>query len=392
MRAAMTVLVLWAAGLGAAAQFGKISVLFDPLSHAYAAQAGVGIGLMVSIVGIVGLIFGTTAGLLVARIGPRRAILSALVLGALISLIQSGFPPYPLMIVTRVLEGFSHLAIVVVAPTVIAAVAPVRRLGLAMSLWSTFFGLTYAILFAIAPVVLGLGGAALLFYLHAAWMVAVAAALWFLLPADPPAIGAAGQSFLAQHLQTYASPRIAAPATGFVFYTVTYVALLTLLPTVVAPEWAATVGVVMPIASILTSLTLGVFLLSRGSAVRVVQLGFGAAAVAGLGLWLGWSNPVLQVVAACAVAAALGLVQGASFAAVPELNRSAADRNAAAGAIAQLGNVGTTIGTPLLALILVQAGVPGMTIFVSGCSLLGIALHRWQAQRRRISAEPARPT
>ncbi|MDP1576280.1 MAG: MFS transporter, partial [Cypionkella sp.] len=109
MRAILTVLALWAAGLGAAAQFGKISVLYQTLQTTYAAHAGVGIGLMVSIVGIVGLIFGTTAGLLVAKIGPRRAILSALALGAAVSLIQSSFPSYPLMMLTRVLEGVSHL-------------------------------------------------------------------------------------------------------------------------------------------------------------------------------------------------------------------------------------------------------------------------------------------
>ena len=85
MRAALTVLALWAAGLGAAAQFGKISVLYEALGAAYAAQAGVGIGLMVSIVGMVGLVFGTTAGLLVARIGPRRAILAALLLSSVMN-------------------------------------------------------------------------------------------------------------------------------------------------------------------------------------------------------------------------------------------------------------------------------------------------------------------
>ena len=51
---------------------------------------------------------------------------------------------YPIMMATRVLEGFSHLAIVVVGPTAIAAAAPLRHQGLAMSLWSSFFGLTYA--------------------------------------------------------------------------------------------------------------------------------------------------------------------------------------------------------------------------------------------------------
>jgi len=78
MRAALTVMAIWAAGLGAAAQFGKISVLYDVLGATYPGHDGVGIALMVSVVGMVGLIFGTTAGILVTRIGPRRAMLAAL--------------------------------------------------------------------------------------------------------------------------------------------------------------------------------------------------------------------------------------------------------------------------------------------------------------------------
>ena len=74
-------LAVWGAGLGAAAQFGKISVLYDVLGQAYAGASPVALGLIVSVVGIVGLIFGTTAGLFVARVGPRRAIVAALVMG-----------------------------------------------------------------------------------------------------------------------------------------------------------------------------------------------------------------------------------------------------------------------------------------------------------------------
>ena len=74
----LLVLLLWAAGLGAAAQFGKISILYEDLRASYGGNGEVALGLVVSIVGMVGLIFGTTAGLLVARIGPRRAIVTAL--------------------------------------------------------------------------------------------------------------------------------------------------------------------------------------------------------------------------------------------------------------------------------------------------------------------------
>ena len=58
----------------------------------------------------------------------------------------------------------------------------------------------------------------------------------------------------------------------------------------------------------------------------------------------------------------------------------------AAGAIAQLGNVGTTLGTPLLALLVAAMGPGAITVFAVPLCLGGIAMHLWLARRRRLSA------
>ncbi|MFN7599188.1 MAG: MFS transporter, partial [Cereibacter sp.] len=139
---ALLVLALSAAGLGAAAQFGKISVIFDLLVADYGTPGRV--AFMVSIVGLVGLVFGTTAGIFGQRIGLRRVLLGALLLGAALSAFQALLPPYPVMMASRILEGASHLGIVVAGPVLIAQTAPQRHQGLAMTLWSSFFGLSFA--------------------------------------------------------------------------------------------------------------------------------------------------------------------------------------------------------------------------------------------------------
>ena len=72
LKSVLIVFFLWAAGLGAAAQFGKMSVIYAQLGDIYPDHRGVGIGVMVSIIGIIGLFFGTTAGMLVSRVGPKR--------------------------------------------------------------------------------------------------------------------------------------------------------------------------------------------------------------------------------------------------------------------------------------------------------------------------------
>jgi MFS family permease len=83
-RAFFVIVILWGAGLGAAAQFGKISILFDRVAAHYAGTGQVMLGLTLSIVGFVGLIFGTTAGFMVQRLGYRRVLVWALVAGAIL--------------------------------------------------------------------------------------------------------------------------------------------------------------------------------------------------------------------------------------------------------------------------------------------------------------------
>ena len=397
MRTVLTIFAIWAAGLGAAAQFGKMSVAYPALEFVYSgksaagypAQSAVAIGLILSVVGLVGLVFGTTAGLLVARIGEKRVIVAALALGAGVSAAQIPLPSYPMMILLRVLEGISHLAIVVVGPTMIAGLAARRFQGAAMTLWSSFFGVAYAVLFYFGPQMLLENGPQSLFVLHAAWMAVLAVILALLLPRDlADAVKPMAGNIFVMHRVIYASPFLAAPAMGFVCYTVTYVAVLTLLPAQMG-DMGGFIGVAMPLVSIAVSLTLGVWLLSQMSAVAVVQAGFAVAIIASAGLWLMWGQGA-AVGFALTVAASLGIVQGASFASLAELNPSADDRAMGAGAIAQLGNLGTTTGTPMLVWALDRAGVTGLAVFLVGFSALGITIHALQA-RRRISALSRHP-
>lgn len=372
------VFLLWCAGLGAAAQFGKISIHFETLRATYGGNGEVALGLVVSIVGMVGLIFGTTAGLLIARIGPRRAIVAALAAGAAMSALQALLPAYPLMLASRLVEGVSHLAIVVVGPTMIAALAPEDRRPLAMTLWSSFFGVTYAILALIGPLSTPEG----LFLGHAAYMATLAVILALTLPPDPRGVALPMGNLLRQHAQIYASPRIAAPAMGFCCYTFLYVAVLTLLPPETPATHRALIATGMPLVSIVVSLTLGVRLLGRMSAVRLVQWGYAAAIPGFVILWAFWGQGAGMVAGGFVLSAALGIVQGASFASIPELNAAADDRARAAGAVAQLGNLGTTTGTPVLAALLAASGPSALALAAVALCAAGIAVHALQRARR----------
>jgi len=170
------VFALWIAGLGAAMQFAKISVMFPYIREQYS-SAGSEIGLLVSVIGFLGISLGLFAGLIVARIGFRRLLLSALILGALMSLYQATLPPFTMMLFSRIIEGASHLIIVVAAPTLIAQISSNQYRGLAMTLWSTFFGVAFALVAWFGISLVEAFGLESIFIIHAVMLFITAAIL-----------------------------------------------------------------------------------------------------------------------------------------------------------------------------------------------------------------------
>ena len=388
----LVILALWAAGLAAAAQFAKVAVILPDLAAAYPGR-GAGLGFLVSLISLLGIALGLVAGLVAARTGPRRCLLGALALGAALSLAQAALPPFPVMLATRVAEGLSHLGIVVAAPTLIGTLAPKARRGAAMTLWGTFFGVAFAATALAGVPLVRAHGPGALFLAHAAFAALVGAALWALLPQGDPGPGRApaaaaetspfGWRALARrHAAAYGSARVAAPAVGWLFYTLTFVALLGVLPTLAPPGERAFVAAAMPLASTAVSMTLGVALLRRMEAVSVVAWGFALSIALALALAAAPGGPWLPI----ALLGALGLVQGASFAAIPELNAEPEAQALAHGAVAQMGNLGNLAGTPLMLAVLAGAGMGAVIALAIGCWLAGLAAHLLLRRRRQAAS------
>ena len=374
------VVAVWAAGLGVAAQYGKISVIFDRMAELYP-DVGAGISFSVSFVGIVGIILGLVAGLFVSSIGYRRSLVWALWLGAAMSALQALHLPYGLFLFSRLIEGLSHLGVVVAGPTLMAAISTPHHRGFVMSLWSTFFSVSFSLLIWFGLPLVARFGLVSLFVAHA--LVMAGLALWLSramrdVPVPPRQPFPALMALPRLHLPVYRSAWQVAPAAGWLFYTCCFVAILTVIPPYIPPEQRAAVLMAMPLASIATSMTLGGYLMRLMTAVKVAQVGFRRAA--GGVIWLG-SAPG-DPLACLALSAALGLVQGGSFAAVPQLNESDEDRAQSNGAMAQAGNLGNSIGTPLMVLALSLAGVPGLIAVLLVLLLGGFLVHQILAWRR----------
>ena len=125
-------------------------------------------------------------------------------------------------------------------------------------------------------------------------------------------------------------------------------------------------------------MTIGITLLRRYSAVQVLCIGFIAAIACVIPmLWIP-NEPILAI----ALFAALGLIQGASFAAIPQLNKTTTEQALANGTLAQAGNIANLCGMPLLLTLLNSAGLQTMFVVVIGCYLTAISFHLVFARQR----------
>lgn len=384
LRVVGAIFLLWFAGLGAAAQFAKIAVPFADIQAKYP-DAGSELGWLLSLVSLIGALLGVVAGSAVANFGAKRVLVLGLGLGALVSVSQAGFPGFYVMLASRLIEGLSHLAVVVAAPTMIAQISSVRYRGPAMTLWSTFFGVSFAFVAWIGLPLAAPHGLDSLFVAHGIFMITIALLIALFVPPIARAGSTGRTGTIETHVRAYRSPWISAPGMGWLFYTLTFVSLLAILPSTLPPQHVALTVGLMPIVSIASALLIVPALLRAISSVTIVQIGFALSATVVL-LNLFVDQPA---VLAIMLFATLGLIQGASFSAVPELNQLAGDQALGYGVVAQTGNIGNLLGTPLLLAISALAGNAGMYWSVAFLYGVGIVMHAALMRRRRRCARQA---
>lgn len=374
--------LLYLAGLCAAGQFAKIAVIFPMLREVYP-DTGPALGFVVSIISIVGIVLGVFAGMLVARLGFRRMLLISLTVGALISLYQATLPPLPLMLASRVLEGFSHLGIVVAGPPLMLALSKDEHHPVVMTVWGTFFGVAFTLAAWFGTPFASAMGVPPIMVAHAAMMGTTAVIFFLLMPRQKLVVTRNENltlgGIIARHRAIYTSPTIAAPALGFVFYALTYVATLTALPDYIALADRAMIAGLLPLISIAASLVGGATLMRRYSAVNVLIGSFAAGVIIAVLMLVFEGVYALYF----ALFVAFGLIQGASFAAIPALNAGNDERALATGAVAQMGNVGNTFGTPVLLALMTAGGYAAFPLYIVGIFICGALIHLYLAHKRR---------
>jgi len=375
------VAAMLAGGVLGAAQIGKVPAAMTTIG----AEFGLGLAgaaLLVSLFALMAALGGLGIGLAVARIGPRRALLAGLALGAVAGVAAALAPNAALLLLARIAEGAGFLLLVVAAPGLISASVAARDRGLAMGLWGTYMPAGIALGLVSAPLVEAQGW-------RFAWMVlalalGLAALLcWRLVPravvsAAPPAAPIA-----AQLRALSAARRPLQIASAFATYNTLYFGIAAFLPARLESLGAGTGGAgsaaaLAALANAGGNLLSGLLMRRGVAAERLVVAGALGMALLGSGVYL-VPDPTAVVVLAVLACGIGGLLPAACFALLPRAVPDPALVAPAVGLVIQGNNLAQLLAPPLIGALAAQSwALASLPLLVAGllATLAGRSLAR----------------
>lgn len=378
---------LYAAGVAASCQFGKVAAAAGPV----AADLGLsdqGIGWAMSLVNLLGVAFGASAGAWTERAGGRRVLLGGLALTCLAGLAGAAAPDAGMLLAARTAEGLGFLVVIVAAPTLIAfATAPKDR-PLALSLWGTFIPAGFGLVAVMSGLLAGDLGWRGLFALSAALPAAAALAVLLFVPPVPrrPAEGG-GLAVL----------RARGPvllALGFGCFTLGFQAFIGFLPVRLVEDrgldlaQAGLAAGFAAAASAAGTLLAGAAMKRGAGAAAVAAAGFVLPAVAAFAVY--GSGPAGGAVAAAfAFMAFAGFIPAAVFAGLPRVAPSMI--GPANGLVAQTGNLGSLVGPPAAAAFAGLAGWAAVPWMLAAVAAAGTACLVLAFSARTVQTGPGEP-
>jgi MFS family permease len=364
--------LFYAIGVLAAGQLGVVPPLVPALQQDLGLSLATA-GMTVSIVTLVGALFGLPAGGWSERIGHARALRIGILIMASAAALCAAADNASTLLAARGLAGIGYLLVVVAGPSLMASTAEPRHHAFTLSLWGTF-----------VPAGIALSGlAAAAFADRAGWRIIFAVDVVLLAFALIVAIVAIPLTRVPQHDERRVSVgalRAAVPlSVAFFCFALVFLALAGLLPAWLVESRglpAAEAGRIVAIATafgIAGSLLAG-WLMRRGTFPgRLAAVGL-IASTAIAALSFSAAAPVPLAVAGFAASFALGgLVPAAAFASVPQV---AADRRAIGpinGLLAQAGSLGSLAGPPMLAFWVEGAGWSLAPVMLLAVAAIGAA-------------------
>jgi MFS transporter, CP family, cyanate transporter len=376
-RPAVRVALIVAAGTSGGANVGKVPISLPVLSEAFGLtllQASLTISLFLLAAMLVG-IFG---GMLADRFGQRRVMLLGLLASAAGGILGASSTSATMLLASRAVESFGFIATVLPGPALLARLVSPHRLRPVMGLWACYMPLGMSIVLVLCPWLLDLIGWRGIWIAIAAASASLAAAVWWVLPPDPPRRHVTGSVALV--MLTIGSVRPWLLAASFGVYAGQWMSVFGFLPTLYGAE-----GVASATAGVLTAVGAGINMTGNVGAGLLMQRGWRrhrllifAALTMLAAAWIIFASGAPFAVrygALLAFSAVGGLIPGTLFASTPAFAPSSSTVSTTAGLMQQGSALGQFVTPPLLALLVSTSGSWSVTWLVTGTlACIGIVL------------------
>lgn len=343
--------LIFATGVLASAQLG----LVPPAVPAMQRDLGLSLtfaGMIISVVTLVGAVFGVVAGNWAERFGYARALWIGLAILALTAGVCALAEGPTTLLAARAIAGVGYLLVVTAAPSLLARTADPRDHAIALSLWGTFVPVGIAIAQVVSAVVSDRIGWRGLFWLDAGVLIAAVAIAAM-------SITDHGRPQPDSVLSLWHAYRLRAPmllSVAFFCFALIFLAIAGLLPAYLedvrklSTAEGGKIVAATTATGVVGSLAAG-WMMRGGASPRVLAgAGLMVSTAATLILFNAVASTAMVVAAAVAVFAVGGLVPAAVFASAPQLTTDVRAVGPIYGLLVQLGSLGSLAGPPLLAL------------------------------------------
>jgi predicted MFS family arabinose efflux permease len=129
--------LLIGSGIIASAQIGK-AIISIPMIRAEMSLSLAVAGLVVAIFATIGATTGIGAGVVVKRIGTRRALIAGMFAIAIGNTVGATAPNEAWLLVGRIIEGVGFFGVVLAIPSMLSAIVKVQERDFVMALWSAY--------------------------------------------------------------------------------------------------------------------------------------------------------------------------------------------------------------------------------------------------------------
>ena len=399
----MTAVIVFA-GVSAALHVGKLAPSIPVLQQALGISL-VQAGFLLSAVQMAGMSLGLLIGLGAESLGLRRTVLAGLAVLAGASLAGGFVQGIEALMALRALEGLGFLLTVMPGPSLIRRHSEQAQINARMGWWGTYMPTGNALALLIGPFLLSSLHWPAWWWLLGAVSVLAWLAVFYTLPADPPAAraslpakgpapvggasaaradsaGQAGDTWAMRLRHTLAAPGPWLVSLCFAVYAAQWTAIIGFLPTIYAQSGLRGLAVSVMTALVAWINVLGNVasgrLLGRGwQAARLLMVGYGCMALGSALAFVeigGDHLPVpLQFAGVLLFSAVGGLIPGTLFALAVRLAPVRGTVSATVGYMQQWSSLGQFAGPPLVAWVASLAGGWGLTWLVTASlSALGL--------------------